>query len=164
MRLKQVLSQGRACRGYLEKRTFLGARTTRKGFLEAVVYEGPGRSLRRPESWLAPGALEISPVFSSAEWGQARPPAGGCQWGCVTKPSTPARCAPRSLSAEEESGPRAVEGLPSALQPRLDLRSLQQRLTPPSGLPLPLRPSCLWGKTGLGGLGAVAGPLWACHL
>ena len=110
MRLKQVLSQGRACRGYLEKRTLLGARTTWRGFLEAVVYEGPGGSLRSPGSWLAPGAVEISPVSSSAEWGQARPPAGGCQWGYVTKPSTPARCAPRSLSAEEAKRPQSGRG------------------------------------------------------
>lgn len=144
MRLKQVLSQGRACRGYLEKRTLLGARTTWKGFLEAVVYEGPGGSLRSPGSWLAPGALEISPVSSSAEWGQARPPAGGCQWGCVTKPSTPARCAPKSLSAEEAKRPQSSRG--AALGPAAKagpalsvvLVGPSQRLPPPPGLPLPL--------------------------
>lgn len=169
MRLKQVLSQGRACRGDLGKRTLLGARTTWKGFLEAVVYAGPGGSLRSPGSWLAPGALEISLVSSSAEWGQARPPAGGCQWGGVTKPSTPARCAPRSLSAEEESGPRAVEGRPRPCShgwacALCSAGRAFAALTPPPGSHCLFSPSCMWGETGLGGLGAVVGPLRACHL
>lgn len=124
MRLKQVLSQGRACRGYLEKRTLLGARTTWKGFLEAVVYEGPGGSLRSPGSWLAPGALEISPVSSSAEWGQARHQLEDVSGDVLQNPAPRPDVHLSPFLQRKQSGPRAAEGLPSALQPRLDLRSL----------------------------------------
>ena len=47
---------------------------------------------------------------SSAEWGQAWPPAEGCQWGCVTNPGTPASCAHKSFCADEAKWPQSGRG------------------------------------------------------
>ena len=64
MWLKQVVSQGRACGGYLENRTLLETRTIWEGFLEEMVYEGTGGSLIDPGAQPVLGALFIYLFFN----------------------------------------------------------------------------------------------------
>ena len=91
-----------------------------------MVYKGPRGSLRSLGSWLAPGALEISlvlPLQSGDRHGHQLKDVSG---DVLQTPAPQPAVHISPFVQMRQSGPRVVEGLPPALQPRLDLRFMQR--------------------------------------